>query len=838
MCRFNVWGLAATLAGAAVLIAFLSPFIHAEAEPGPLVRLVRASFDPLLGAPDFPEDLTLQAYPDGGSGVYAVQFEGPIQASWKDELSRLGIQWVDYVPEYAFLAWMDGATAARAAVHPHVRWVGLYQPAYRLSPRLDGAAGVQTVALLTLPTVDEADLSARLQVLGASVHHVSLNGFGGHVRLTVDAAQIPALARLPEVIWVEPYVPPRLVNDVARGEGIMDATAIWRDLGLYGEGQIVAVCDSGLDVGVNDERLHDDFEGRVVALYDLDIMPGDGADDRCSGHGTHVAGSVLGNGATSGSDPANHDYASGYAGLAPEARLVFQAVEWAALPPDICLLSGLLSGDLDTLYQQAYDDGARIHTNSWTSPVNGEYTAESQKTDQFAWNNKDFTLLFAAGNEGIDTDADGVVDLDSVGAPATAKNCITVGASENNRPVPSPNPDSNTYGALWHDKFPTRPISDDLTADVAFGLAAFSSRGPTDDGRIKPDIVAPGTWVLSAYSQANHPDDDGNQYDGWGDPPNRWYKYMGGTSMATPLTAGAATLVRDYYNDIAGLATPSSALIKATLINGAKDLTPGQYGSGDQQEILGRPDYAQGWGRVDLANALIPEAPRAWWYDDHSAGLSTNDTVTYTDSFSTPLGVGYDTESLRVSLVWTDYPGTPAAGGLVNDLDLEVIGPDGTRYYGNGSAWDRANNVEGVDILTPTLGAYTLIVHAYNVAQETQPYALVVSGGFGETPCLLPSEVDFDWAPQPVYVDAVTHLTATVSSTMMPLTYTWQFGDDASQVIDWAGVVSHTFSLSGTHPVTLSVANRCGAAEPLVRWVDISRPQSRQFLYLPLVLKQ
>jgi len=158
MRRFNVWGLGATLASAAVLIALLSPFIHAEADPGPLVRLVRASFDPLFGVPDFPEYPTLQAYPDGGSGVYVVQFEGPIQASWKDDLSQLGIQWYDYVPEFAFLAWMDGATAARVAVHPHVRWVGLYQPAYRLSPRMDGAAGVQTVTLLTLPTVDEADL--------------------------------------------------------------------------------------------------------------------------------------------------------------------------------------------------------------------------------------------------------------------------------------------------------------------------------------------------------------------------------------------------------------------------------------------------------------------------------------------------------------------------------------------------------------------------------------------------------------------------------------------------------------------------------------------------------
>jgi len=193
---------------------------------------------------------------------------------------------------------------------------------------------------------------------------------------------------------------------------------------------------------------------------------------------------------------------------------------------------------------------------------------------------------------------------------------------------------------------------------------------------------------------------------------------------------------------------------------------------------------------------------------------------------------------VRVSLVWTDYPGTPAAGGgLVNDLDLVVVGPDGTHYHGNGSTGDRINNVEGVDILTPTLGTYTVAVHAYNVAQEAQPYALVVSGGFGELSCLLPSEVDFDWTPQPVYVDAVTHFTAAVGSAMLPLTYTWQFGDDVGQVINQTGVVSHTFSLSGTHPVTLTVENPCGAAEPVVRPVEVSRPAPRWFLFLPLVLK-
>jgi uncharacterized protein YfaP (DUF2135 family) len=98
-------------------------------------------------------------------------------------------------------------------------------------------------------------------------------------------------------------------------------------------------------------------------------------------------------------------------------------------------------------------------------------------------------------------------------------------------------------------------------------------------------------------------------------------------------------------------------------------------------------------------------------------------------------------ENLRVSLAWTDYPGNPVTSGpqLVNDLDLEVIAPNGTHYYGNagtyasgqclrGGAWDACNNLEGVIVPNAPYGTYTVIVHAYNVPQGPQPFALVASG--------------------------------------------------------------------------------------------------------------
>ena len=130
----------------------------------------------------------------------------------------------------------------------------------------------------------------------------------------------------------------------------------------------------------------------------------------------------------------------------------------------------------------------------------------------------------------------------------------------------------------------SRPLSNGIQ-----GMAAFSSRGPCNDGRIKPDLVAPGTDIISTRSRMA-------TGTGWGTLSNTNYIYMGGTSMATPLTAGAAALTRQWLMSTGGVANPSAALIKALMINGARDMTPGQYGTGAQQEIRGRPDNAQGWG--------------------------------------------------------------------------------------------------------------------------------------------------------------------------------------------------------------------------------------------------
>jgi hypothetical protein len=161
-------------------------------------------------------------------------------------------------------------------------------------------------------------------------------------------------------------------------------------------------------------------------------------------------------------------------------------------------------------------------------------------------------------------------------------------------------------------------------------MAAFSSRGPTDDGRIKPELVAPGTNILSVRS---HQADAGT---GWGAFDSN-YIFEGGTSMSTPLTAGAAAVAREWLTRIKGVANPSAALIKSVLINGAADMSPGQYGRGSRQEIPSRrPNNDTGWGRVDLKAALDPPAPRGIWLRDSADGLSTGQTTTYQVTVSAP----------------------------------------------------------------------------------------------------------------------------------------------------------------------------------------------------------
>ncbi|BDG60233.1 S8 family serine peptidase [Caldinitratiruptor microaerophilus] len=613
-----------------------------------------------------------------GRSLYVVKFDGPVRPEWVAALRRLGAEVGDYLPDFAFLVRMDGAQARAVRVLPHVRAVGHFTPQAKVDPGLRTARGPLYVRALSFGPGDRA--AGALQALG--VRPVAVRGRFVVARL--DAAQAMSWARSGDVVYVERVQPYRLWNDQAAGV-LRVRSAAWPK-GLDGSGQVVGVADTGLDTG-NLDDMHPDFAGRVQALYALGRQ-GDASDTH--GHGTHVAGSIVGTGAASDGR---------VRGMAPGARLVFQSVLDG---------QGGLGGipeDLTILFDQAYRAGARIHSDSWGVPVESGgdvYDAQAQAVDRFVWEHRDMAILFAAGNDG-DHDRDGKPNYGTVSSPGTAKNAITIGASENNRP------DKGKYG------------------DNVDEVALFSSRGPTDDGRVKPDLVAPGTWVLSARS-SKAPDQ--NFWQGY----DSRYAFMGGTSMATPLSAGVTALVRQHFEKDLGV-TPQASLLKAALINGARPI------QGDHR------DY--GWGRIDLDATL----GRPMLFDNESTALSTGDAKTYT--YTVKPG-----QAFRATLVWSDYPASPAAQkALVNDLDLEVRGPDGKVILGNHMLGqdgpDRVNNVENVWIDQPQEGTYTVTVRGYNVPQGPQRYALVVSGDVaagGENPP--PGEPPADRVPPDVRLTA------------------------------------------------------------------------------------
>lgn len=711
------------------------------------------------------------AYFGSGYHYYLVDFIGPVKQEWLDEVAAHGARVQEPIPPASYIIALEDVSYAWITTEPrYVRWVTHYTAEMRLpaglaeiletDPRISRgpvrseeavpAALPATERIPTtfsvrffetndlfaaLPTIREMGLTHGDALPGSTVTTVSF--VPGDAEILTKLGQ---LAHVHGIRSIEPYKLRQLRNNVAAG--LMGAQEVIAPsgLGLSGRGEIVGVADSGLDTG-NPATIHPDFTGRIAAIRSwpvasdwgtvaTNVGADDGPADTRSGHGTHVAGSIFGDGSASLTVQAD-----AVRGLAYEARLVFQAIEqrvqWTTAyrqeyyrqyrryPPDYGLAG--LPVDIRALYQEAYDAGVRIHNNSWGGGEYGAYDDYSEAVDRFLWEHKDFLILFAAGNDGIDQNRDGRVDEGSITPPGTAKNCITVGAAES---VRSQGGYQLPYGQLWPNDFSTNPLRSDKPSDNGDDIAPFSSRGPCLDQRIKPDLVAPGTNILSTRSQALAV----GSTPGWGAWAKAGNKYMfnGGTSMATPLTTGAAAVVRQYLRTVKRRAAPSAALIKATLIHGAQ-YRPDRRASVDGVRMY---DFAQGWGHLDLRSVLAPAAPiQTRWYDQRR-GLNTGQSWRWNCS------VADTSVPLTFTLVWTDYPGAARNyPNLVNDLDLVVTTPSGKVVYGNclpeqtDGKPDRFNNVERILFAKPESGRYSIRVRGFNVPRGPQDFALVYSGG-------------------------------------------------------------------------------------------------------------
>jgi hypothetical protein len=651
------------------------------------------------------------------SNYVLVQSNAPLTEQQKAQLSSLGVAIHEYVSDDTYLCGFKPADLSAVRALPFVAWVGVYQHGFKIPPALrppvattlTASIGASDLGPLTSRTphnvdvvlhddVDPNDAGLKAKIAAAArINPDDLHMSRHKARLHVQERYLNDLAAIDEVRHIEPVSTVKLFNNIART--ILNAHVVVNGTTYEGDGEIVVVNDTGFDMG-SAANVHPAFTGRVIKLVALGRP---NKSDDPEGHGTHVAGSVLGN----GNSP---NMGGAIQGTAPQARLIVQSLL------DSGGGLGGIPADLHDLFRPPYDvDKARIQTNSWGATTPGlAYSQSSREIDDFIWNHQDCTICFAAGNDGTDGNHDGAIDPASVGSEAAAKNCITVGASENNR--------TNielTYGALRPSSWSANPIFRDKTADDPNGMAAFSSRGPSKEKRFKPDLVAPGTSILSTRSRnaVTVPTIFGTSSD------NAFF-FDDGTSMATPLVAGCVAVVRESLVKN-GMPNPSAAVIKALLINGAVTL-PGQY---SPSEAGTSPNSNSGWGRVNLAGSIILPGhnPNSGFGEGGPLKQGQDGTITITvpghkAAAGNEVGPMSLSPSLKITLVWTDPPGAT----LQNDLDLIVTASNGQQRHGNmgtSKNFDRVNNVEQVVWDNIPAGDVKITIHAFHITQFPQPWA-------------------------------------------------------------------------------------------------------------------
>lgn len=582
------------------------------------------------------------------SDLFLAQPQTGVAADWQAGLLAAGVEIGEPLGNGAFLVRVPSGQGQETMQKSGVA-LEPYHPARRLAPALHTPVtkSEQTICLTVsaFTAADKDEVARVVEQYGGEV----LKGreeAGNVLRVRLPAEHLADLSRHHTVTYIEPYQPASLLNDRARsviGAAPLAVPGFATATGLTGQGQVVALADSGLDQGKL-EALPPDFAstpGQKPKVIMLKSWAGQPVPADQVGHGTHMAATIAGTGAASGGK---------YRGMAAGASLYVQAILNAANELDP-------PANLGELLRPAYEAGARVHVNGWGGQTNAYQSAAAQ-VDAFMRRYPDFSAIFGAGNSGP--------GAKSITPEANSKNALVVGASQNPRPG---------FGA---------------EAAAADRTAAFSSLGPAADGRVKPDLLAPGTAIISAcspYLQSNF-------------AANSSYTKMQGTSMAAAVTGGAVALLREYFQKEGEVFFPSAALCKAALINGA---------------LGGTGDFAkQGFGIMDLGGTVLALREKQFQFADELTGVAAGAKQVYR------YRVASAEAPLKITLTWTDpaaAPGTAAA--LVNDLDLVVRGPDGREYLGNhllhlGSA-DRLNNVEQVQLLHPAVGEYTITVQGTRI---------------------------------------------------------------------------------------------------------------------------
>ncbi len=711
-------------------------------------------FDTAGGVPVVPVSLRADR-----PSTYIVQFIGPIKSEWTDQVQSLGGTLSLYTPNYAYLVRMSPPTVQAVRGLPFVTWVGPYEPAYKIPTSLQAATGSTRIMAVAYNDVSVVRFASEIQSLGGTSIQVTTSP--RVVQAVIDGSRIPDVARLEDTQFI---FPDEIKQTLDYRAGIVHGfhSAWYKETsglpytltgvsngpdGIRGTAddiyEIAGISDTGLDEGSAANGANDFFQGplptaaqndRVIRFTDhTGCSVPDGLQGGRVAHGSHVAGIVASNGYSwekylvedqGRADVSLSDFRwdQSEAGVAPEAKITFDGVNGCS--------GGVFPSPQYWLDQ--YNDGARVMVNSWGGSAGNysgsAFTVDSQMDDVSGTGTNDRMIEFSAANGGP--------DYNTLSGDAQGKNGLSIGASENFRP-------------------------DQFDADNPDLLASFSSKGgPLQSwGRIKPDLVAIGTAVVSLFARGEweaggmqiQPDyimqvdkySTTTMSPGSDGIPD--YRYLQGTSMSGPMAAGLYLLAREYLREVRGIANPNSQLIKAYLINGAVRMNPSLYAY---------PGWDQGWGRIDLPNSLFPSPPATVQSEE---GQLATTGGTWTPA-AISLNVASGTVPLKITLVWIDAPSAPLTNGrLVRDLNLQVTSPSGAVYCGNNyvagwsagfagpgcgagntswdqdhNGWDEVNNVERVEVERPETGTWSLQVRGFNVP-STAKFALVVSADVGAT---------------------------------------------------------------------------------------------------------
>lgn len=668
------------------------------------VRIAGSAFDPLdvdSGGHSEPSRVS-----EAGVGHYLVQFFEALTEADFERLRGAGLALNQYVPKLAYLESLTVDQLSGLRSDPLLRAVVPYSSEFKRSPYI-GQMKLRSAGRLAKPGTwlelelfHDADLDetvSRLQEMGVlELTSLDRRGSGGTARircvvpgspgdpetaggLGVLAAYLERASALPSVKWIS-EVPDRIEDNTKAAAVVQsgrELQSIW-DRGLCGQGQVIGIMDSSpVDLG------HCFFRGEagepVGPSHRKVISVRNASGTEPERHATFVAGCAAG-------DDLRHPGKSLSRGGAWAARLV--AGNWRDLE--------LADVDFKSELEAAAAAGATIHNNSWHDlPADGgsiaPYNRIAADVDAFTWENEEHLVLGSAGNTG-----------ENQGPPGTSKNAICVAGVKMLR----------------------------ATAAVS---SCDGCPGPTDDGRRKPDLVAPGGGVKSAKVGTGC----GMELHG-----------TCASSFATPHAAAAAALVRQYFTEgwfpsgrrvEAQARKPSGALLKAALICSTRNvLDEGGYARAERncpQREDGYPSHKDGWGLICLDRVLF--------FEDSAHRLTVSD-VRHADGVSTgsehklAVEVPEGSRVLKVVLVWSDPPATLGVQPLlVNDLDLSVESPGGDLFSGSAFAEgfstpngpsDTLNSVEVVQVKQPRAGSWKVKVRGSRVSVGVrQGYAVVAT---------------------------------------------------------------------------------------------------------------